>query len=251
MNCTKLTNFSLCLTMTLTALTSACDDNVQFPYCEETVTVLGSLDDETPAGVTPAQVLELIEGERVVELQYVEDSDNAVHVEIEPGGSGSTELSLALTHDGGEVRWIDAEEAPLTGSGPVAAIAIECPDRLEIDARLGFATADGAFTELFDVVIRAEVDYEGVLGLARITQRFDPEALVGALEILSISPADPVRVDHEIEVHYPLIGDADEIGEPLGWVGGGAEYRDGKGDDGVAGYGMFELGRFGGWALGD
>src|SRR5690606_24482696 len=114
------------------ALASGCLQS-KSPYCEETVTVLDSLDSPTPAGVTAGEVLALIEGERSSELIYKEPGGGAVHVEIEPGGEGSTELTLALTReDGGGLRWIDAEEVEPSGPGPTLDIAIDCPDRIEI-----------------------------------------------------------------------------------------------------------------------
>lgn len=241
-------------------LAAGCE--TQYPYCEETVTVLESLESPTPAGVTAGEILRVIEGERSSELLYTKAGGGAVHVEIEPGGEGSTGLTLALTREhAGELRWIDAEEVYPTGPGPVAEIAIDCPDRIEIDATLSFASADGVFAELFEVIVAVDVresyatdpDIGGELGVARILESFDPMALMGAFTVVSIDPPNPDTVDYELEIHYPLtedaIADGGEIGQPRGSVGGGAQYTSGKGRDATVSYGSFSIATFGGWNL--
>lgn len=251
MNTSKLSS-TFALTLSLFGL-AACDDD-RMPYCEETVTVLDSLDAQTPAGISAGELLAKIEGEQLLRLDYVPASANeAVQVETSHHDAGSTELMIALEHAGGELRWIEAEERTPPGRGPVPAIAISCPDRIELDAELSFETEDGAFAELFEVVVSASVDEWGEWGeagefnLARITQALVPSALEGALEILSITPGDPTRVDYSLNLDYPLTqaaaGEAGAVGVPTGGVGGGAEYQMGKGKDGVVMYGMFELAR--------
>jgi len=255
MNCFNLFRSFVPLAAAL-VLTGGCE--TQYPHCEETVTVLDSLDSPTPAGVTAREVFELVEGQRETELLYSEPGGGSIHVDIEPGGEGSTALSLAVSrHKSGELRWIDSKEVEPTGPGPIAEIAVDCPDRIEIDAQLSFATADGVFAELFDVVIAAEIDefneVTGPLGLARIRQVFDPAELMGALAVVSIDPPSPDHVDYELEIHYPLTEhaaeDGGEIGEPRGYVGGGAQYTSGKGRDAAVSYGIFHIGTFGGWSV--
>ncbi|MFO7561436.1 MAG: hypothetical protein R6X02_02230 [Enhygromyxa sp.] len=225
----------------------------QYPYCEETVTVLDSLDSPTPAGVTAGEILTLIEGQRSPELTYAEPGGAAVHVEIEPGGEGSTELTLELTREqGGGLRWIDAEEVYPSGPGPTVDLAISCPDRIEIDASLSFSSADGVFAELFEVVVQADVEPSGTLGSARIRQILDPTELMGAFTVVSIDPPDPDFVDYDLEIDYPLTEEAaqnrnGEVGQPQGAVGGGAQYTKGQGRDAAVTYGNFYIATFGGW----
>jgi hypothetical protein len=232
---------------------SGCE--TQFPYCEETVTVLDSLDSPTPAGVTAGEIFASIEGQRSAELNYVEPGGGAVHVEIEPGGEGSTELILALTrHADGQLRWIDAQEVYPTGPGPIAEIAVHCPDRLELDAQLEFESADGVFAELLDVTVEVEVDEgTGELGVARIREAFDPASLAGAFEVVSIDPANPDSVDYELEVHYPVaewaVEEGGALGQPRGSVGGGAQYTSGNGANATVSYGIFHIATFGNWNL--
>lgn len=237
-------------------LSSGCE--TQYPYCEETVTVLDSLDTPTPAGVTAGELFEIIEGERSANFEYTEPGGGSVHVDIEPGGVGSTALTLALSrHANAELRWIDAEEVEPSGPGPVAEIAVYCPDRIEIDAQLEFETADGVFAELFDVVVGIDVDEVegtgGELGVARIEERFDPAGLMGALEVISIDPPNPDSVDYELEIHYPVaewaVEEGGQLGQPRGMVGGGAQYTSGKGKDAYVSYGIFHIGTFGDWNI--
>jgi hypothetical protein len=248
--------YSICHAVAL-VLTSGCETH--YPHCEESVTVLESLDTPTPAGVSAGEILALIEGQRSAELRYAEPGGGSVHVEIEPGGEGSTALSLALSRRAdGELRWIDAHEVYPTGPGPVAEIAVYCPDRLEIDAQLEFETADGVFAELFEVVVGVDMDDElggigGELGVARIHERFDPAGLMGALEVISIDPPNPDAVDYELEIHYPVaewaVAEGGELGQPRGMVGGGAQYTSGKGNNATVSYGTFRIGTFGDWNL--
>lgn len=232
------------------ALSSGCE--TQTPYCEETVTVLESLDSPTPAGATPNEIFALIEGERSADFEYTEPNGDAMHVEIEPGGEGSTALTLALSRAAnGEVRWVDAEEVYPTGPGPVAEIAVYCPDRLEIDAQLELETADGVFAEIFDVVVGVDMDEFGTggeLGVARIREEFDPSGLMGALEVISIDPQNPDAIGYELEIHYPLeesaVEDGGEVGQPRGTIGGWGEYRTKE----YVMFGNFNIGTFGGWS---
>jgi hypothetical protein len=226
-------------------VTSGCE--TQYPYCEETVTVLDSLDSETPAGVTVGEIFAMVEGQRSTALNYVGPEGDGVHVQIEPGGEGSTELSLALTRDAdGELRWIDAQEVYPTGPGPLAELAVSCPDRLEIDAQLEFESADGVFAELFDVTIGVDMDEgQGELGVARIRESFDPAELMGALEVVSIDPPNPESVDYELQIDYPVtewaVEEGGSLGQPRGSVGGGAQYRSGN----AVIYGVFQIATFG------
>lgn len=249
MNCLNLLRSCIPCAAVL-ALVGGCE--TQYPYCEETVTVLDSLDSPTPAGVTAGEVLAVIEGERHMQLEYREPGGGAAHVEIDPGGEGSTELHIELSRQqDGALRWIDAQEVYPTGPGPVAEIAVHCPDRIEIDATLGFATVDGVFAELLDVTVQADIDeyneVTGPLGVARIRRAFDPDELMGAFEVVSIDPPDPDFVDYELDLQYPLtehvVEDGGEVGVPRGYVGGGAQYTSGQ----SVAYGSFYIGTFGGW----
>ena len=254
----KLTFSTSVLLSTLTGLvllTSACDNEYNFPYCEETVTELEA-DAITPSGHSVAEVLAAIEGERQVPLTYSEPSPDGVIVEHAYEGSTTVTLELTalraskLDPEVGSLRWVESEEVyPTTGIVP--SIAIECYDRIEIDAELGFATLDGAFEELFAVTVNAAIDWNGELSEASIVHEYDPEQLEGGLRIESIEPMNPSKVDHRIELDYPLTDVAAEmfgveIGEPVGGIGGGAEYESSsKGDEGLVSYGMFWLGMLG------
>ncbi len=215
------------------------------PTCEESVTILESADSPTPANKTAAEVLAVIEGEHASELVWVEQGDDGVRVEVMPGGSGTSPLTLSIEHQGGEIRWVDSEL--VTPPGPVNSIYVECLPRLEIDAKLGFASEDGAFAELFDVVVKAEADYSGELHWASVLKIFDPEQLLGMLEIVSVEPEDPDHIEYEIDFGIPLDEQTDlEPGVPRGYVDGFARY-DGHGPApaGTVAVGILTLAQFG------
>ena len=228
-------------------LASACDD-YEYPHCEDTVFELDA-DATTPSGHSVAEVLALIEGERQVELRYP-GPDPEVSVEHDYVDAEPTTLTIDLTPalasklGTASVRWIESEEVYPT-SGPAPAIAIECPDRLEIDAALGFSTLDGAFAELFDVTVAAAIDWDGELSEASIDLDYDPAELDGGLNVGAIEPSGG-RVDHFISLRYALTELAAEqagaeVGEPRGEVGGGVEEQ----GDGWVGYYAFVIARFG------
>lgn len=213
------------------------------PSCEETVTVLADVTSPTPADRSAADLLAVIEGEHTSELVWTQQDDDAVVVEIER--SGTTPLTLTIAYEGGEVRWVDNQT--LDPPGPNDAIDVECLPRLEIDAKLGLTTGDGAFAELFDVVVRAEANYSNELHWAEVLHEFDPEGLVGALEVLSVSPADPDEIEYHVDLRVPLDEYTDLMpGVPRGYVDGFAVYEGhGPAPSGAVAIGRFELASFG------
>ncbi|MFV8749175.1 hypothetical protein ACNOYE_01350 [Nannocystaceae bacterium ST9] len=215
------------------------------PYCEETITILESADSPTPADKTAADILALIEGEHVAEFAWTEQGGDGVRVEVSPGGSGTTPLTLSIDHQQGEVRWVDSEL--VDPPGPNNEIDVNCLPRLEIDAKLGFTTEDGAFAELFDVVVKAEANYEGELHWASILHVFDPAQLAGMLEVLSVEPEDPDEIEYHVDFGIPLDEYTDlEPGVPRGYVDGFATYEGhGPAPAGTVAVGMLELGSFG------
>lgn len=228
----------------LTASLSGCLGGSS-PYCEESITILESADSPTPADKSAADVLAVIEGAHVSELAWTEQAGDGVQVEVTPGGSGVTPLTLSIDYEGGEVRWVDSVlvEPP----GPTNEIYVECLPRLEIDAKLGFASEDGAFAELFDVVISSEANYSGELHWASVLRVFDPAALMGMLEIVSVEPEDPDEIEYQIDFAIPLDEETDlEPGVPRGRVDGFAVY-DGHGpaSAGTVAVGVLQLAEFG------
>jgi hypothetical protein len=215
------------------------------PYCEESITILESADSPTPADKSAADILAVIEGTHLSELEWTEQIGDGVRVEVTPGGSGSTPLTLSIEYEGGEVRWVDSElvEPP----GPTNEIYVECLPRLEIDAKLGFTSEDGAFAEVFDVVVSSEANYSGELHWASVLEVFDPSALLGMLEIQSVEPEDPDEIEYHIDFGIPLDDETDlEPGVPRGYIDGFAVYEGhGPAPDGTVAIGTLELGKFG------
>jgi hypothetical protein len=242
MTCSKL--HPLVSTALLTASLTGCLGGSS-PYCEESITILESADSPTPADKTAAEILAVIEGTHASELEWTEQVGDGVRVEVTPGGSGTTPLTLTLDYEGGEVRWVDSKR--VEPPGPTNEIYVECLPRLEIDATLGFTSEDGAFAELFDVVVTAEADYGGELHWASVLQVFDPVALMGMLEITSVEPADPDEIEYHVDFGIPLDDQTDlEPGVPRGYVDGFAVYEGhGPAPEGTVAIGVLELGKFG------
>jgi hypothetical protein len=235
---------SLVCTALLTAALTGCL-SASSPYCEESIVILDSADSPTSADKTAADVLAVIEGAHVSELAWTEQADDGVQVEVTPGGSGTTPLTLTIDYAGGEIRWVDSKV--VVPPGPTNAIFVECLPRLEIDATLGFASEDGAFAELFDVVITAQADHGGELHWASVLQVFDPATLRGMLEIESVEPEDPDEIEYHIDFGVPLDEQTDlEPGVPRGYVDGFARYEGhGPAPAGTVAIGPIELGKFG------
>jgi len=87
-------------------------------------------------------------------------------------GAPST-LALTPTVDLASARWVDVD---LEGSGDsdLPAPALDCPDRVELTASVGFQTADGRFAEELDWTLEA-----ADLGLVTSTSVLNPGELSG------------------------------------------------------------------------
>lgn len=161
------------------------DREADMPYCEEIVTVLG-MDEVSALGFSGADLVALAEGTHVETLRWSEDG-------------ATTELTLEVAITATEVRYVDAEPV-YPEEGDVPAIGIECPDSLEVDATLGFTTADGAFAESFATEIAS---YEGEQAFTWIT--VDPEELEGTW---TYTLMDPSEYD-ELSLFVDMAFDAD------------------------------------------
>ena len=216
------------------------------PICEEQVTELDGPESLTPSGLRAADFLERVTGPRAATLDYLPPpTDDGVFVEIdisEPSSALTLELSPVLA----SLRWIEAEL--IYPEGADTSVEIVCDSGFEFEAELALSSADGVFAEQFETTARAIVDAQGELDLLAVPLSYEPDALAGSFEILSISPSSPPPsyVFHELWVEYPLAeGAQDSTVEPRGYVGGVAEY------DLIEYYliGVFHIGVFGGYTL--
>lgn len=90
----------------------------------------------------------------------------------------TTSLTIGVAYDGGEVRFHDNEW--VDDSGRDVAPATGCPDTVEVDVQLAFATMDGAFAEAWDLPLIATAASSATFGedVGEPAGTFDPVAHV-------------------------------------------------------------------------
>lgn len=92
-------------------------------------------------------------------------------------------LALTPTVDLSSARWVDYELAS-SGEGGIEP-AMTCADVVELDASVGFATADGLLAETFDWALQA-----ADLGLITAWDELDLDALAGTYTVTEVDLAD-------------------------------------------------------------
>jgi hypothetical protein len=140
-----------------------------------TTTVLG-VDDVSPLGFSASQLLTGVGGQRQAPLTW--KNGQSTTLTLEPGAPQAVrfvELEIEEDDSGADI-------APLPGA--------LCNDRLEIDAPLGFATADGKFAESFNVTLRAEE-----AGSATFDEKIDLSTLQGSYQLTDIDASQFDAVD--------------------------------------------------------
>jgi hypothetical protein len=155
--------------------------------CEDTPTVLGSADTiSTLLGISANDILDETGGGFTLTAAYTDDTSILMQTPL----GGQSDLTVTITYDDGEIREI--ESVPVDGESEINAI---CQNRMEIDVTVGFATADGAFAETWDAVLAQAVSEEGTgFDAPTLSAEFDPYAVVGTFEIVSIEGVTPDSV---------------------------------------------------------
>lgn len=179
-----------------------------------------ALADETPLGFTGQQVVDLVSGSHPTTLTWA-------------SGTG-TDLALDVTVDATTVTWSDNEMQD-DGSGMESAeMALDCPDTLSLDVTLGFATADGAFAESWDLSFAA-----ATADLASVWHELDLDGLAGSYAVTEVDPADYDRVRAFLDLTIEEAG-------PWGVLDGQAEDDGDSSDpDGVASATHFDIATIG------
>jgi hypothetical protein len=125
-------------------------DHCRPPTCEEVVTVLGSFDEITPAGVSAAEALGSAEGEHVRPLEWLV-GERFGGVEIDR--HGTTELTLEVELEG-TPRFIERQEVVHETDGvPDIIGGIDCQPSIEVDIILRLQTEDGGLDELLSATL--------------------------------------------------------------------------------------------------
>lgn len=119
-----------CLAILLLILSASSVSSVDMPYCADTVYEI-DLDQTTSLGFSPRDLLNLAGGTKYIDWTW-------------DYREGSTKLVIRTANTTQTARYIDSVAVYPNGAPEVHII---CPDRVEVDAWVTFATDDGAFNE--------------------------------------------------------------------------------------------------------
>lgn len=194
------------------------DDGNEGAYesCEETVTVLESVDEVSALGFAAADVLSFAEGSHQSAIHW-----HPGDIQFGPE-TGEGELSVDVAYDGGEIRFVDAE--PKGGEG----FGGDCPDRLEIDADVSMTTSGGALDEHFVGTIQAMRS-----NVATILEKREPDEFEGALEVESVDIENGEATAITLGIGLSTFG-------IFGSIDGGIQVEDGD----AVGFGGFNYATF-------
>lgn len=153
--------------------------------CEETTTILASLDEVSALlGISAAELLDATGNGFTLTATYTVDTSLLTQSPL----GGETELTVTISFAGGEIREIASVPVD-SGSGQD--IAVDCPDRLEVEVSVAFVTADGAFNETWPAIL---TQTDAAESSPSLTADFDPYEVEGTFEIVSIEGPTPDSV---------------------------------------------------------
>lgn len=160
--------------------------------CTETPDEL-SIEEESPLGFAGRAVTTIAGGDHTATLTWATGD--------------TTELTLSVSYQDGDIRYIDSEpEEP--GPGEVApAISPVCEDRLEVDVVLEAATEDGALAETWDSTLSA---YEEQV--INLYEELAIDGLTGTLDVASyVTSADYTALSAWISGEITVTGTSGEV----------------------------------------
>jgi hypothetical protein len=160
--------------------------------CIDTPTVLAA-DEASPLGFSGAALLADKLGERETSLTFFNEPTTL----SDQWKSKVLPLTVALRHEGGEIRFIDSEVNPDYDDSGNESGFDECTDRIEVDVKFDFVTEAGEFDEHRDAVLiattveradlRAELMPPGIMGSLDPAGLYsDPEWVVESVQIGAI-----------------------------------------------------------------
>ncbi len=138
------------------ALSSGClgtdGDGGQFgqevgAHCETSNTTVLAIDEASALGFSGQSLLDAAGSTHDETMTWSDDS--------------STDLTLTVTHDGGEVRYIEQVMVDDSGGGgtePAIEPALDCPPYVEVDVAFTLQTADGQLDESWDGALTGYVE---------------------------------------------------------------------------------------------
>ena len=197
------------------------DDNDEaFNSCDETATVLTSLDQVSDlVGISATDILDETGGGFSVAAEYSEDTSILTQTPL----GGETNLTVTISYESGEIREIESVPAD---DGTGQDIAVDCRHRLEVEVTITVATTDGAFAETWQAVLSQSLSSEGGgLDDPNLAADFDPENIEGSFEIVSIEGPTPDAVTGTLYTTAidPFQGEIDIL----------VEQSSGEGEDGT------------------
>jgi len=133
-------------------------------HCEDTPTAVAA-DEVTVLGFAAADVLAFADGSHEAPFDWANHDPST--------------LTLDVVADASTARFVDSEAVYPDDGGTYTLMAPVCTDRVEVDATLAFATADGRFDESWAVVLAAEA----ATGMS-FHHEIDLETVVGSWDIL-------------------------------------------------------------------
>ncbi len=171
---THLPHIFTALLITLTAC--APDDGGQVG--EETIGCLPvetqtlALEETSPLGFTPMQVLDLVDGSHTAPLRWDDGSETVL----------TTSFSYASEANYQDREWVDDSDLGGPEPAPAPADIGDCPDIVELSMTVTMQSADGALNETWTIALQAlTADYSIFYQ--------DLDALQGTLDIDSYAPA--------------------------------------------------------------
>ena len=143
-------NFSKSLFFLLITLSSCSEKMVDEPYCDNSPEIISG-DEITSLSFSTESVLQAISGQWECDLTWNGAGEIA---EVTPS-EGTTEVSMSLSYEGGEIRDIVSVK-----KGGHKYDRLSCSNRLEISSVLEMRSSDGALAEAWDVQAGMLAKYE-------------------------------------------------------------------------------------------
>lgn len=163
--------------------------------CIETVTELAGLDSALPNG----KIVRDLVGPTLGVHEFVlktppKQKQVTTYTPDSNGVKGEMELSFGT----GKVRYVEAKRPELPKG---LALALYCPNRLEVDVSMKFHSQDGAFAEMRNTVLHRELNASQNPGLVdperlrqiRLSVDFSKQPLVGSFKIATPSDFTPAN----------------------------------------------------------
>ncbi len=198
--------------------------------CESETEVVEDLDEDVGLGFTAQDILDMAEGPFESSMQWGESP----WLEFGPE-SGEGEVTLRVSHEGGEVRLLrpiepepnsdadSATDAATDADATDEALDFEegCMPALEVDVVVHLTSSGGALDETFEATLVARA-----ADWATFYRELDPNRLDGRFEVTGIEPEDAELVQFAVNGALSPYGTSGHIGAVI-------ESQSGDGDEGV------------------